>query len=412
MGFLYNSEGVRTKALLIYEGEQTSSSGKKRNYTRDTLEAVVESTNAWHARGGKTKLYKDHRYTQDNIIGQVSNFRLEPITTLTLPHPGMSDLLDKLGIFADVLIGAADAVDAYRAGTLQDLSIGIDWANAQGFGENVIFEVSAVALPAVPGAQLYEKRRGRKPKPKPETYDQDDAPNWRAAMMGEPNCSMCVHYADERCTAFDFETGPTNVCDAFEMQAQDGEEVTDAAPDEVETMTASTVAAKPQKDKLGLSKRFRGIRMANQLEASLRKWAETEGFDLPDEAISTFAQSVTAPPPDPRVAELQAQVEKLARQNETLQRYSKHQIQAKDLVEQGKMQPVVYKHLFGESGIETYSSNTTKDAMELALELFAMQSPLTLGKALPESDAPASDDDDEQWLAEYRKSRPAPRRVA
>lgn len=414
MGLLYaDNTGVKTKALLIYEGDQTSMSGRTFKYTKAFLEKIVNATNAWHSRGGRTKLLKDHEFKQDSVGGWFDNFRLEMLDTLNLPHSGMEELLGKWAIFADAHITGDSAIAQYNSGNLKELSLGIDIKNSKGFGSAVIFEVSGVVIPAIEGAQLYSRSEGViKALDDLGFFAMSDAPNYRAADEGATAmCANCSYAQDGSCQRYDFSYAGESVCDSY--QAPDSENPDAFAKENPEALTLeSTESDKELYFVYGLNK---GVGMANKIEASLREWSEEKGLDLPDEEISLFAKRLTEPKPDPQVEELRQQVAELNRKNELLQKYSKHQLKAKELVDSGKMQPVVYKFLFGDAEIEVYSGHQEKDALELAIELFALQSPIELGKVLPEYDQPKNNDEDSalsEFVNEYRSSNPVPRRVA
>jgi hypothetical protein len=76
---------------------------------------------------------------------------LEDITRDRLPLPGLDELIGEWGIFGTVQIAGADNVQQYRDGRLKELSIGLT-------ADNVIVEVSAVALPVLAGAALFGVR--------------------------------------------------------------------------------------------------------------------------------------------------------------------------------------------------------------------------------------------------------------
>ena len=144
---------VKTSALLFYEGEHTSMAGASKKWSKRTLEAIASKTAAYLAAGNRIKLYlapQDHAINQAAAVGLVSNVRLAEITDSTIPMPGQTDLLGKLGLYADVEILDGNAIQQYQKGLLKELSIGLG-------RDNVIYEVSGVSIPALAGAALFAR---------------------------------------------------------------------------------------------------------------------------------------------------------------------------------------------------------------------------------------------------------------
>lgn len=150
---LFDAAGlVSTNALLFYEGSHTPQSGRGKAYKKTDLEKIVQKTNGYLATGRRIKLYAgqvDHAINQQAAIGVLSgDLRLEEINEASLPLPGLSDLVGKWGIFANVMILDSGAVDQYQKGLLKELSIGLG-------NDGVIYEISAVSIPALAGAALF-----------------------------------------------------------------------------------------------------------------------------------------------------------------------------------------------------------------------------------------------------------------
>lgn len=143
---------VNTSALLFYEGSHTPQSGRGKSYKKADLEKIVAKTNAYLASGRRIKLYAsqiDHGINQQAAIGVLAGeLRLEEITEASLPLPGLTELVGKFGIFGNVQILDSGAIEQYQKGLLKELSIGLG-------SDGIIYEVSAVSIPALAGAALF-----------------------------------------------------------------------------------------------------------------------------------------------------------------------------------------------------------------------------------------------------------------
>lgn len=138
---------VTVEALLFYEGIQTDSAGNKREYTAGRLGEIVENTNSRLKQGDRIPLFKDHKYIQDSVIGQLLEVYAKPIDSL--PMEGLERLNGLAGIYGKVLISGEENITRYSDGRFKTLSVGID------LNKGVIYEVSVVPFPAVPGASLF-----------------------------------------------------------------------------------------------------------------------------------------------------------------------------------------------------------------------------------------------------------------
>lgn len=144
---------VITRALLFYEGKHQPMSGRAKTYSRKELEKIVAATNNWIGQGRRVKLYAsdaDHlKISQSAVVGYVEGqLWAKEIAAEDLPMSGLTDLVGKVGIFANVAIAGVDNVAQYRDGRLKELSVGIN-------GDGTIVEVSAVSIPALAGAALF-----------------------------------------------------------------------------------------------------------------------------------------------------------------------------------------------------------------------------------------------------------------
>ena len=154
-----NEQGVLVRpALLLVEGTIKDALGQVTNYTREHIDKIVEATNAY-AKFNEIKLFNDHDYSQESRIGAVAgSFSARDITELDIPENGDRSVIGRYAIFNDGLeVRSPDAIAQYHSGLLKELSVGIDLKGKLFEKGKVIFEVSAVAFPAVNGAMLYSK---------------------------------------------------------------------------------------------------------------------------------------------------------------------------------------------------------------------------------------------------------------
>jgi hypothetical protein len=147
------TDSLTVRALLFYEGDHVDSIGRPMQFAADRVRAIAAATQTYLSQGKVARFFKNHEYSQDNKIGSiVGNITVEPIAET--PHPGMSDLIGKLGIYGDVLIAGAANVQAYKDGLIKEISSGIDLPGKWGV-KNAIFELSAVGMSALAGAALF-----------------------------------------------------------------------------------------------------------------------------------------------------------------------------------------------------------------------------------------------------------------
>jgi hypothetical protein len=145
---------VTIRALLFYEGTHTDSIGKKLKVSADRVYKMAEATNAYLASGRRAKFFADHEYSQKNVLGSIVG-DVEAQIIAETPHPGMDDLIGKVGLYAQVQIAGEENVTAYNDGRIKEISVGID-IKGDSFGfPDAIYELSAVGIPALAGAALF-----------------------------------------------------------------------------------------------------------------------------------------------------------------------------------------------------------------------------------------------------------------
>jgi hypothetical protein len=145
---------VTIRALLFYEGTHTDSIGKKLKVSADRIYKMAEATNAYLASGRRAKFFADHEYSQKNVLGSIVG-DVEAQIIAETPHPGMDDLIGKVGLYAQVQIAGEENVAAYNDGRIKEISVGID-VKGDSFGfPDAIYELSAVGIPALAGAALF-----------------------------------------------------------------------------------------------------------------------------------------------------------------------------------------------------------------------------------------------------------------
>ena len=157
-GSISVADVLTVPALVMVEGRQVSQSGQAKVYDRRLLEELVKVSNRRLQLGRRVKLFssaRDHSYSQNATAGHVAKpFELKPITQDLLPHAGMAELLGKLGIFTEIQISGRENVQSYLDGRLKELSCGIDFGGALAGFSPAIYEISAVAFPAVAGLRF------------------------------------------------------------------------------------------------------------------------------------------------------------------------------------------------------------------------------------------------------------------
>ncbi|MBD2316675.1 hypothetical protein [Phormidium tenue] len=139
-------------ALLLTEGKITDSEGVTTTYTRELIDAIVETSNAY-AQTEEIKLFNDHEYSQKSRIGSVTGkFTAREITDFDLPENSDRSSIGKYAVFNDgIEIRDEKAIEKYQSGLLKELSIGIILSGNTG----TIYEVSAVPWGAVKEAHIY-----------------------------------------------------------------------------------------------------------------------------------------------------------------------------------------------------------------------------------------------------------------
>ena len=144
---------ISVRALLFYEGSHVDSIGKALKISAAQIESIATATNQLLATR-RAKFFKDHEYSQDGTIGWIDG-EVTAEAILTPPHPGMTDLVGKMGVFGNITIAGEDNITAYNDGLVKEISVGID-IKGKSFGVPLaIYELSAVGIPALAGAALF-----------------------------------------------------------------------------------------------------------------------------------------------------------------------------------------------------------------------------------------------------------------
>jgi hypothetical protein len=143
-----NGKTLVKRAIVAIEGTHTCNRGIKHEFSADRIRQLAENTNAEIANGRIVSLFLDHHKSKDAHFGDLTGFvECRPVTEEDLPFPEARGMLGKLAIFANTnIIGHIDQV---KSRAIKALSPGIDTAR------NIIFEVSAVPIGAMPGVALF-----------------------------------------------------------------------------------------------------------------------------------------------------------------------------------------------------------------------------------------------------------------
>jgi hypothetical protein len=305
---------IVVRALVFYEGTQTDSLGKKIEYSQPRLQRIVDNSNRALSEGGRIPLFKDHRYNQDSVIGQiVGRLTLEDITADNLPSEGLDRLIGKKGIYAQVQISGEENVVKYGDGRIKTLSVGIDLIKER------IYEISAVPFPAVAGASLFE----------------------------EYGLSM-DKTMEERKT-------PMMFFDLFMETVRNIDQSTETDKDALKTQAIADFTNK-LRESLGLVNKS-VIPLFNE---EIMEPKEKEPSPVVDEAAIAQYETMQA-----RINELESaqaryqdKMAQLERTNEITTKFAELKDRAVVLRDGGKMTPAAYKEYFGEpkAAIATYSA--------------------------------------------------------
>jgi hypothetical protein len=149
--------GILVRALCAYEGKFTSGNGTAKIFTPKLLLAMVEASNERLNSGIPVPLFSsNHEYTQQSKVGVIEGpFTGQVITAADLPHPDLTDLIGKFGIFTIVRLIKEEAIADYNLGLIKAISMGVDFSG-QFFPKNAIYEISFPGFSAIPGAQLFK----------------------------------------------------------------------------------------------------------------------------------------------------------------------------------------------------------------------------------------------------------------
>lgn len=152
-----SGDGLQVPALAFVEGTHVDALGKKRTYSRSALQVYATNSNSWLESGDEIPVFDSPHdlgpdgYSNKNKIGLCGKFSAQLITPEMLPKPEFSDLVGKLGLYTNVALKRADAIEGYHRKLIKPISVGL---GNVGRGTQV-FEMSAVPFGAVRGAMLF-----------------------------------------------------------------------------------------------------------------------------------------------------------------------------------------------------------------------------------------------------------------
>ena len=157
-GATETDEGVTVPALSFVEGTHVDAAGIKRTYSQASIRKFAKNSNAWLESGEEIPLFESPHdaapggYSNKDKIGLVTGkFSARTITQEMLPKPEFSDLVGKLGLYAEVQITRPDAIANYHRKLIKPISVGLG-----SFGKGPqVYEISAVPFGAVRGAMLF-----------------------------------------------------------------------------------------------------------------------------------------------------------------------------------------------------------------------------------------------------------------
>jgi hypothetical protein len=382
----------------MVEGIQTSMDGDEINYDAAFLGVIAEATNTWNAEGNCTKLFTDHEYEQENVIGLAPGpFVARVITEDDLPHEGMADLIGKVAIFCESLnITEDSAVQAYKDGRLKSVSIGLD-LTGEIASPNVIYEISAVPFPAVRGASIYSKP-GAKGMARPAKYRLTlEAEMAHREKMGKGAEKMeAGDGADEAYSAYRAVLANIAATPEEQMKGKRDKLMQQAHADFGKKIMEIHGMMDPEKDpdddgdddstEEGDTDNDRDMVMPKK-KAGMNKEdyaADMDEFDMAGPADKTRGDKAsqerarTKPgggggkvhsAATAQYAQLQAEIAELRAENEAVKRYqakvervTQYRAKAQRLMQQGKLTPIQFKKLFGEeaSGVQQYSAITER----------------------------------------------------
>ena len=335
-----NEQGVLVRpALLMIEGAVRDVLGQVTNYTRSLIDEIVEASNAY-AKSSEIKLFNDHDYSQSARIGAVTGlFSAREIAELDIPENGDRSVIGRYAIFNDGLeVRSPDAIAQYHSGLLKELSVGID-LKGNLFGKKVIFEVSAVAFPAVNGAMLYSKNT-----------DADDTSKYAFTFESQLRRADKT-YSDDDITA----TNATQKSfGAFEKVIDNIKNATD---DELPKSRYKCIKNAVS----GLSDCLMGVYAPKpdpeELDAIPVISINSKEIKPMTEEITQYSSAdITA---------MQTEIAQLKKQTQDALKFSMLNAHATKLVQAGKLEPAKYSALFdGSEAFANYQSGLNGDPLE------------------------------------------------
>lgn len=145
--------GIVGEALLFYEGKHIDNQKRSHDVPPERIHLLASNTNVDFNQGRDIPLMIEHNrklVNQDGSIARLgkmaSAVSCRPIEEKDLANPRLTNLIGKLGAFAQVHI--LDKIEAVKNKTIRPISAGIDPIN------NKFIEISAVADPSLAGAAL------------------------------------------------------------------------------------------------------------------------------------------------------------------------------------------------------------------------------------------------------------------
>jgi hypothetical protein len=324
-------------ALLMVEGTVTDSQGQRTNYTRELIDAIVESSNTY-LESNEIKLFNDHEYSQESRIGCVTGkFSAREINELDISENGDRSVIGKYAIFNDGLeIRSEDAIEQYHSGLLKELSVGIDLKGSM-FGKNVIYEVSAVPFPAVESAHIYSK--GDKPMADTEIS--------KYAFSFEAEIRKATKPSDEQIMAME------KTWDGFYAFSNVMNEIQNAAENEL-PKPRPKIAKKAIDDLSGYLMSIHSLK--------------SESAPVPIVIMEKPMTEETATYSAAEFTAMQSEIAKLKKEAEDSRKFAMYQSRAIALRESGKLSPALYAEKFGNDGLATYQAFQQKDPLEAFLD--------------------------------------------
>lgn len=350
------AEHIEVQALLITEGRVQD--GRDREFTVAELEAIAAATNAHLERGEQSPLFlsnHDERgeYSSKDVVGGLEpGLEVKPITEELLPHPGMTDLIGKQGLFGTIKITHGQGIERYQSG-LKKLSVGLGM-----LGENIIYEVSIVPWGAVRGASMFSYG-------KPETHAVTIAGTQKQPYR------MLSLWEDFQYTLEDIQTTPD---DMLQGQSRDG--LIQRAIADFTTMLQSRLGvAVPTPTPSPAPIPTVPIPMFSMDDEIMTdQQTETLAVETQDAEVETLAVQENAQLKE-QLAAMNRKFEQLERRSTVSTKYAKLRKQAETLVSSFKLTPAQFSNLFAsdyDADIEKFSTDTSGVSLD-NIEFFLAQ---------------------------------------